>query len=371
MAPLDAYVQSAICAFGQRFDSLLFVLDYQRSMELFVRASGGCYFSIKEGEGTGLNPFQLGDKGDKKLVSFLYDLVGRCGAEADGTLSAQDEKTIQNAVDAVMNTSDSNNRRFSLLLQYINKGTALRDRLERWCEHGGQHSSGKYAWALDAPVNLFSPSAHTKIGFDMTALLPRNGIHPVMEPVFSVLLFMKDMMQVAGKTMHTIVEEFWKPVSYPLPEALIKETLKSGRLKGEYMYLVSQSPEDAINIPLFPAIVQQTPTKILLPNPSAKFSAYEKIDCTNKEFNEFKKLSLESRTFLIKQSNTSCFATMNLEGFHAYLPILSGDWENIALCNEIRASLKSDDPEEWMPIFQQKIRESKVKREEKKYETAI
>lgn len=361
--------QCTISLFGQRFNGLMFVLDYQRSMELFILASGGSYFSIKEGEKTGLNPFQLGDKEDKTLVSFLYRLVERCAAEHDGTISVQDENIIKAAVDSVMDTQ-SENRRFSYLLQFINKGTALRDRLERWCEYGS-NGIGKYAWALDAEVNTFNPIEHTKIGFDMTALLATDGVHPVMEPMFSVLLFMKNMMQRDGKTMATIIEEFWKPVSYPLPAALIKDVLKSGRLKGEYIYLISQSPEDAINIPLFPAIVQQTPTKVLLPNPDAEYESYKKIGCTEKEFNELKKLYKDSRTFLIKQSNTSCFAELNLYGFDDYLPIISGTWENVALRNEIVQEIGSDAPDKWIPVLQQRIRERKLHAANKKQQATI
>ncbi len=40
------------------------------------------------------------------------------------------------------------------------------------------------------------------------------------------------------------------------------------------MILSFQSPEDAINCDIFAAIVQQTATKIFLPNPNAEFDVY-------------------------------------------------------------------------------------------------
>lgn len=44
---------------------------------------------------------------------------------------------------------------------------------------------------------------------------------------------------------------------------------------NEFMVLSSQSPEDAITCDIFPAIVQQTATKVYLPNPDAEYDAYK------------------------------------------------------------------------------------------------
>ena len=76
-------------------------------------------------------------------------------------------------------------------------------------------------------------------------------------------------MQREGRLMVTVVEEFLMPANFPLTQALMKQILKAGRLKNEFMILSSQSPEDAINCEIFAAIVQQTATKIFLPNPDA------------------------------------------------------------------------------------------------------
>lgn len=136
-----------------------------------------------------------------------------------------------------------------------------------------------------------------------------------------------------------------------MTQALIKASLKAGRMKGEMMWLTSQSPEDAINCQIFAALVQQTPTKILLPNPDAKYSGYKEIGLTEKEFRQLKKLKLESRTMLIKQSGSSAFAKMDLVGFDDFLPVISCSMKGIKLCEKIREEIGSDDPELWYPPF--------------------
>ncbi|GAL27746.1 ATPase provides energy for both assembly of type IV secretion complex and secretion of T-DNA complex (VirB4) [Vibrio variabilis] len=82
-------------------------------------------------------------------------------------------------------------------------------------------------------------------------------------------------MQSSGKLLQTIVEEFWMPANFPLTQEVMKRALKTGRLMNEFMVLSSQSPEDAITCDIFPAIVQQTATKVYLPNPDAEYDAYK------------------------------------------------------------------------------------------------
>ena len=78
------------------------------------------------------------------------------------------------------------------------------------------------------------------------------------------------------------------PCNYPTTQNMIKQTLKTGRLTGEFIGLVSQSPADAIQCEIFPAIVEQTPTKIMLPNPEAVYDdemiGYKRVGLTEKGF---------------------------------------------------------------------------------------
>ena len=109
-------LQCALVAFAERFNPHIFALDLDRGMEIFIRAIGGSYFALEAGMPTGLNPFQLPDTPSNR--EFLYSLVGICGQNETGRLSASEEKQIQDAVDATMNL-DWSMRRFSHLLQMI------------------------------------------------------------------------------------------------------------------------------------------------------------------------------------------------------------------------------------------------------------
>ena len=131
-------------------------------------------------------------------------------------------------------------RRTALLLDIVSP--ELQTRLAKWCDNG------EYAWAVDSPRNTFNPLHHKKVGFDTTVVLDtKNGIHPACEPLLAVLFFYKEIMQRGGNLMLSIIEEFWMPANFPMTQSMIKSALKAGRMKGEMMWLTSQSPEDAIN----------------------------------------------------------------------------------------------------------------------------
>lgn len=348
--------EGAAAGFLQRFDPYMFVVDYNRSTELFVRAYGGSYFALQEGVHTGLNPWQLAENDTSpiwgRLLAFLKELAKSFVRDSVG-IPCTDKQAIEmeDAVEGVMRMPLWE-RRTSTLLQIVTD-KELRIRLAKWCENGA------YAWSVDSPENTFNPMDYKKVGFDTTVILEKiNGnVHPACEPVLAILFFYKTLMQREGKLMLSIIEEFWMPCNFPLTQDMIKGALKAGRLKGEMMWLTSQSPEDAINCAIFAALVQQTATKICLPNPDAEWEGYKKIGLEEKEFKRLKSLTKESRTMLIKQSGSSAFAKMDLYGFDDFLPVISGTTEGIALCESIRNELDTDNPDVWIPEFIKRIKE--------------
>ena len=123
---------------------------------------------------------------------------------------------------------------------------------------------------------------------------------------------------------------------------------------------MSQSPEDAIASSIFPAIVQQTPTKVFLPNPDAEYEgSYQRCGLTYKEYEELAKLSVNSRTFLVKQSKQSAFAMLDLYGFDDDMPFLSGSSDNVELLHQIMAEYGTE-PQQWERPFIEAIRARKA-----------
>ena len=351
-------LQTALLAFTERFEPYLFALDLDRGMELFIRVIGGSYFSLEAGKPTGLNPFQLPDTPANR--EFLYELVGICGRTEDGKLTAQEEKDIQTAVNALFEM-DFEYRSFSYLLQSIPHDAvnpdSLRVRLSQWC----RSENGRFAWVLDNERNLFNPDDFWRIGFDLTDIL-KDKYKPT-EPVLAYLFHLRNMMldKVAANNglLVNIIEEFWYALRFKFTEELMLKMLKTDRKRGSWLILVSQSPEDAISADIFPAIVQQTPTKIFLPNPDAEFiGSYERCGLTQKEYQELVKLALDSRTFLVKQSKQSAFAKLDLYGFSDEMVFLSGSSNNIEILHEVMAEY-GENVNQWYEPFMDAVRQSR------------
>lgn len=339
-------LEGVLANFIGRFGGKFFGIDFNSSMKLFFQTLGGKYFDIKEGEPTGLNPFQLPDS--PALRAFLYSLLAACGRNNSGdAVTAVEESKIKNAVDTIMMMPEQQ-RRFSYVSSLIppEGDDGIGDRLSKW-----QHScDGTYAWALDCPVNLFNPLELDRIAFNCTDILTEGGT-VVTEPILAVLFEMKDLMQHDGAMMTTFVEEFWVPANFPTTQNKIKATLKAGRIKNEFMFLVSQSPADAIQCDIFAAIIEQTATKIYLPNKKATWEEYKKCGLNRKEFDELCQLGLLSRTFLVSQDSGSGFCKLDLYGFDEFLPVISATWEGIALADTVRADLGTEEISEWVPEF--------------------
>ena len=348
-------LETTLLSFSQRFEPYLFALDLDAGLQIFIQAIGGSYFKLNAGVPTGLNPFQLSDTTETR--ELIYQLVGVCGQNENGRVTDEEEKQIKVAVDTLFTSIDFKHRNFSTLLESIPFSAgenALRTRLAKWC----RSEDGRYAWCLDNPVNLFNPAEFYKIGFDLTEIL-KEGYAPT-EPVLLYLFYLRSLMLKsvarAGGIMVTVVEEFWWPLRFEATKELILKILKTDRKLGGWIILTSQSPEDAIANDIFPAIVQQTPTKIFLPNPDAKYEGgYQLCGLTSKEYEELVKLSLDSRQFLIKQSRQSAFAKLHLHGFAEEMAVLSGDSSNIAILDELLTRMPAATPNEWYPLFKEQI----------------
>lgn len=340
--------ETCVLGFLERFGAMIFALDKEQCLKIFILALGGAYITLRAGVPTGLAPFQLPDSPQTR--QFLYGLVGTCGKDNQGQITAEEGLQIKRAVDSVMD-QDFHDRRFSRVLENIPNtgGNCLRRRLAKWCIT--EEGIGEFQWALDNVSTDIDLSHERIVGFDVSPFLVKD--YPPSEPVLAFLFYLKQRMQERGGLMATVVAEFWLPAQYPSTQKMMLDVLRTGRMRDEFMIMDSQSPEDAINSPMFAAIRDLTPTKAYFANPSAEFESYKRCNLTAKEFDKYKQLDKESRTFLIKQGNQSAFATLDLYGLDDDIAVLSGSAENVTILNDILPRT-GPDPANWMSEFQSK-----------------
>ena len=234
-------------------------------------------------------------------------------------------------------------RSFSALREMLGYSDAegIGARLERWC------LGGPLGWAFDGPADEVSMAARF-VGFDMTDFLENPEIRtPTM-----LYLFHRVDELLNGQRVVVDIDEFWKALEDEAFRAFAQDGLKTFRKRNAFMVFGTQSPADALRSPIAHSIIEQSATKILLPNSEAKRSDYcDGLGLTDAEYRLIREdLTPESRTFLVKQGHTSIVAKLDLGGMPNELKVLSGREETLVAMEEAIAHAGTD-PAAWLPHF--------------------
>ena len=344
-------LQTALLAFAQKYEGLRAVcFDKDRGMEIGIRALGGAYQALERGEPTGFNPFQL--EPSEENIQFCERLVKLL---VGGEATARDENEISHAVRTVMGGHVKKPVRcLSLVAQNLSAvgDNSLAERLHKWLR------GNALGWVFDNDIDRIDLSTHRTFGFDYTEFLDDAEIRT---PVMAYLLHVTESL-IDGRPFFYIMEEFWRPLMdlYFSEFALNKQ--KTIRKQNGLGIFVTQSPSDVLTHPIGKTMVEQSVTQIYLPNPRADRADYvEGFKLSEAEFEVIRSLSETSRTFLVKQGQTSAICRFDLAGMSEVLNVISGTAESVTALDVIRAKV-GDDPADWMPLLLNRNQARQLKR---------
>lgn len=330
--------------------------DKDRGAELLIRAIGGKYLSVKNGQPTGFNPFQMDPSEDNIL--FLEHLVRVLVTTETTGLTTIDEQRISHAVRTVMRMPREI-RRLSIVLQNITEGATREERensvarrLEKWCADDGQGKRGVFAWVLDNPNDQINFETHANYGFDGTDFLDNKDVRT---PI-SMYLLHRMNTAIDGRRFIYFMDEAWKWVDDEAFADFAGDKQLTIRKQNGLGVFSTQMPSSLLKSKIASAMVQQCATEIYLPNPKADFHEYtEGFKLTPTEFQLVKELGEESRTFLIKQGHQSMLGKLDMGGglFDDELAILSGSTDNLELLDDAIRDV-GENPSDWIPLFQKR-----------------
>lgn len=328
---------------GEKFDAHIVFFDKDRGADLFVRAAGGTYLPLKNGRPTGCAPLkgmELTPENKVFLAQWVTKLVGSKTRE----LSVSEVRDIANAIDGLADLPVER-RTIGALRTFLNNTDpgGIAARLRRW-ERGGP-----LGWVFDNDADEIGIGAKF-LGYDMTDFLDNEEIRtPLM-----AYLFHRVEQVIDGRRIIIVIDEFWKALADEGFRDLAQNKLKTIRKQNGLMLFATQSPRDAINSPIAHTIIEQCPTQVFMPNSRGSRADYvDGFKLTEREYELIaRELSNESRRFIVKQGHNSVVAELNLGGFDDELAVLSGRTANVELADTIR-SQTGDDPEAWLPLFQQ------------------
>ncbi|MBK6673672.1 MAG: VirB4 family type IV secretion/conjugal transfer ATPase [Proteobacteria bacterium] len=320
------------------------IFDKDRGLDILTRALGGTYLPLRNGVPTGFNPLQLPPTAE--TIEFLKVWL-RALVRGTVPLTIREEGDLDAALMGTL-ALDASARRLSRLIEFTDatRSEGIHMRLARWCES----TQGHYAWVFDnAEDSLVGQLAQASLfGVDVTEFLDNALTRaPVTLYLFHVIRQLLD-----GRKFVCWMDEFWKLLSDPSFEGFAKDGPKTWRKLNGVMCLATQSASDVLDSPISRTIIEQTPTKILFPNPDANAAEY--IDGFGLSEREFKLIKEQiepgTRQFLIKQGHYSVVCQLDLKGFDAELKVISGRASTVEELQRLIART-GPDPRQWLPSF--------------------
>jgi len=317
------------------------VFDKDLGASIGVRAMGGKYYPIKNGVPSGFSPFQMEPTPENMI--FLEQLVKKLVEHEGLPISPSQSKQINQAIAGVMGAAKAK-RRLSALLEFFDPTdeNGLQARLARWCR------GGALGWVFDNAEDKFSLDGSPIFGFDVTEFIENDEVRT---PII-MYLFHRIEKLIDGRRLIIFMDEFWKLLLDNHFEDLVQNKLKTIRKQNGFLVMFTQSPRDALRSKISHSLIEQTATKIFLPNPAADYEDYVNgFKLTVREYEIIKDLGEKSRQFLIRQGQNSVVAELSLRGFDDELAVLSGNTATASLSERIVAEL-GNDPAVWLPEFQ-------------------
>jgi type IV secretion system protein VirB4 len=324
------------------------VIDKDRGLEILVRALDGEYLRLRNGVATGFNPLQLPSAPAhvEFLKSWLRLLVRPPGRPELGMRQQADLDQALHGTLALQPAA----RRLSRLIEFLDPTDpeGMYARLAPWCAS----TRGDYAWVFDNSEDRLLPrlAGQPIIGIDVTDFLD----HELARAPVTLYLFHLVRQLLDGRRLVCWMDEFWRLLADPAFESFAKDGPKTWRKLNAVMCLATQSASDVLDSPISRTIIEQTPTKILFPNPDASREEYiGGFGLSEREFQLIRyRLEPGSRKFLVKQGHHSIVCQLDLKGFDAQLRVISGRAGELERMQWLMAHC-GPDPVQWLPSFLQ------------------
>lgn len=335
-------VLNFLLAQARKYNPRLVLFDKDRGAEIFIRAVGGRYETLRYGDASGFNPLALEDTPANR--AFVTEWLARLVSVDGEKLSVDEQAQIADAVAANYDQAPAYRRlrHVAELFAGVRRPTSgdLASRLAPWINDGPR------AWLFDNEVDRLDLTT-TTLGVDMTAILD----DPILRTPAMMYLFHCVEQRLDGTPTILVVDEGWKALDDPVFVARIRDWEKTIRKRNGIVGFATQSASDALSSQIASAIIEQAATQIFMPNPKAQAEEYcGGFGLTQHELDLVRALPDTSRCFVIKHGTDSVVARLNLDGMDDVLTVLSGREASVRRLDALRAEY-GDDPAVWFPLL--------------------
>ncbi len=301
----------------------IFPLDYKRGWELLVRALGGRYSILGDGQAQ-LAPMKA-LRNTPKNLQFLNDLIRGCIGQK---LTDEEDRRLGLALRIVM-AQPAEDRSLGEVRAFLGQqaggaGAAL----SRWCW------GNNLGWVIDAPINKVDLSGDICAN-DLTAILD----NPQARGAALTTLFYYIELQLDGRPVLIPTDEGWKALQDPNFRPMIERRLRTIRSLGGAFVFLTQGPGEIAKSDIGAVLVEQCPTQIRLPVDRATKSDYVQVlKSTEGEWQAFRELRKGSGAFLLCQGGSSVVVELPLAGMEDMIAVLSARETSLRKFDALRAA---------------------------------
>lgn len=240
--------------FGRYPDAQVFVIDKGGSSLVPITCMGGSYFNLSADGDMAFQPLaEIDDEGEQAWATdWIAGLLRREGV----SITPERRKDIWQAIVNMAGT-DRSHRTLTILQMQLQDDDS-RNALQRFTMRG------QYGRLLDADHDTFSLA--DIIGIEMENLMNT----PDIVPAVLSLIFHRLEKRFTGRPTLLVLDEAWLFLDDPDFATRIREWLKTLRKHNVAVVFATQSLSDIAKSTIAPAVIENCPTRIYLPNPTAR-----------------------------------------------------------------------------------------------------
>lgn len=243
---------------GARRPSHIIAFDKGRSLFTLCMASGGTHYDIGSDEAETPALMPLADIDSPAEALWAEEWVATCyELQAQKPPSPQQKAEIHRA----MNLMRESPRGFRSLTDFVTtvQDPEIRAALNHYT------ISGSMGHLMDGKDDTLTLGNFTVFEVDELMKMGNANAIPVL-----LYLFRRFERSLNGQPSLLSLDEAWVMLGHPVFREKLREWLKELRKKNCAVVMATQSLSDAVNSGLLDVLLEQCPTKILLPNKEAE-----------------------------------------------------------------------------------------------------
>jgi type IV secretion system protein VirB4 len=296
-----------------------FILDLGGSYRQITQKHGGSYLHMQFGEGRQsfrINPFIL--PGTPDNLQFLFTFVRLLLTNSGYEPTVEDDRELYESVES-MYVFSADQRTLRNLVHGL--PPRLTSCLRPWI------AGGQYGSVFDNTEDTLTFSHFQAFDFQgMDELYPQ-----VLEPLL-FYIFQRISHVVYDPTLLPVpkqlwADEVWRFLANDTARQYLVAAGKTWRKHNGGIGLITQSAADLQNAGVLDLVNEICPTKILLANPGADLSAYQRMFRLNEREAELFSALVPKRQFLVKTATRAKVLNVNLDP-HAYWQYTNSPYDN-------------------------------------------